>query len=221
MVRRLNEWYADKYDQRLDERTGVVLRAADEVVRSCWAEPFAALGRPAPSGPLAYLDPRFDAAATPRVSVPTDLRAPRDALIGEFVRELPIPTIALPGTSRDEPWWLVLAAHETAHHVQHDLAPGLVARTRDCVADVAGRPPVGDAETGACWGGWAQEVFADACAVLTVGPVAAWAVEELQHAPPRRLVALPAPGSRYPPPAVRTVPMARPRLPEVDAGTSW
>ncbi|MGD9525769.1 hypothetical protein [Pseudonocardia sp.] len=195
LVRRTHEWYAAKYDQRLGS-AATVLRAADEVVRSCWSEAFAALGRQPPAGPLVYLDPRFDAFATPRVSVPPDLRAPGDAVVGEFVRELPIPVVALPALCADEPWWLVLAAHETGHHVQHDL--GLVAETRT-VLGVA----VGD-ERAACWSAWAMEAFADAFAVLTVGPAAAWAVEELHHGDPARMVTTPSAASRYPPPPVRT-----------------
>src|SRR3954447_7285112 len=177
---------------------GAVLRAADEVVRSCWTEAFGAVERDAPTGPLVYLDDRFDAVATPRVSVPTDLRGPQDAVIGEFVRELPIPLVALPARCRTEPWWIVLSAHETGHHVQHDLAPGLIAQTQEAIAAATG------GNDAAYWSVWAQEVFADAFAVLTVGPAATWAVEELQHGEPARLVTTPSPGSRYPPPAVRT-----------------
>src|SRR5262249_318427 len=141
VVARLFGWYAEKYDQRLDDRWAVVLRAADEVVRSCWVEPFTALRLPAPAGPLPYLEARFDAVATPRVSVPPDLRAPADAVVAEYVRELPIPTITLPEVVRREPWWLVLAAHETGHHVQRDLTPALVSDTRTAVAAAAGAPP--------------------------------------------------------------------------------
>ena len=197
-VRRLHGWYADKYDQRLDAVSGVVLRGADEVVRSCWSEAFAAVDRNAPTGPLVYLDPRFDAVATPRVSVPTDLRTAADAVVGEFIRELPIPIVALPALCRTEPWWIVLAAHETGHHVQHDVAPGLVATTQEALAKAVG------SDGADCWAAWAQEVFADAFAVLTVGPAATWAVEELQHGEPARLVSMPSPGHRYPPPVIRT-----------------
>jgi hypothetical protein len=203
VVARLLAWYAEKYDQRDDPTTGPVLRAADEVVRSCWAEAFAAIGKPAPTGPLVHLEARFDAAATPRVSTPTDLRAPRDAVIGEFVRELPIPVVALPAVSRIEPWWIVLAAHETGHHLQYDLADDLVARTRAALAGATGAP-AGDETTAACWAAWGQEVFADAVAALTVGPAAAWAVDELQYGPVSRLVTMPSPAARYPPPVVRT-----------------
>jgi hypothetical protein len=200
---RLFDWYAHKYDQRLDETQAGVLLAADEVVRSCWNEPFDVARVPRPTGPLVFLDPRFDAMATPRASVPSDLRASGDVLVGEFVAQLAIPVVALPAVATAEPWWLALAAHETGHHVQLDLSPRLVADTRTALLAAAGEPP-GDPELLPFWSGWTWEVFADAFAALTVGPAAAWAVEELQHAPPPDLVRLPRPGDRYPPPAVRT-----------------
>lgn len=195
---RLFEWYASKYDQRLDHRTGKALAAADEIVRSCWSEPFSLLGRKPPAGPLAYLEPDFDAFATPRVSVPRDLQGPADSLVAEFLRELPIPLIALPGQAASQPWWLVLAAHETGHHVQHDLLPDLEAATRERLIEA-----VGAAQTPQ-WAGWAAETFADAYSVLMVGEAAAWAIDELQHATPARMCEISPPGaSRYPPAAVR------------------
>jgi len=203
VVGRLFVWYALKYDQRLDEALADVLLAADEVVRSCWSEPFDAARVPRPTGPLVFFDPRFDAAATPRTSVPPDLRAPDDVLVGEFVAQLAIPVVALPVVAVAEPWWLVLAAHETGHHVQLDLSPRLVAGTRAALLAAAGEPP-GDAQLATWWAGWAWEAFADAFAALAVGPAAAWAVEELQQATPADLVRSPRPGDRYPPPAVRT-----------------
>jgi hypothetical protein len=195
---RLFEWYAAKYDQRLDSRTADALKAADEIVRSCWAEPFALLGAKPPTGPLAYLEADFDATATPRVSVPPDLRAPADSLIADMTNELPIPVIALPGFAASNAWWLVLAAHETGHHVQHDLLPGLEDATRDGLALAV------PADQAALWAGWRLETFADAYATLMAGEAAAWAIGELQHAPPAALCKTGEPGrSRYPPPAVR------------------
>jgi len=203
LVRRTHRWYAEKYDQRADPRRELTLLAADELVRSCWTEPFTALHRTPPTGPLVYLDARFDATATPRVSVPADLRAPGDAFVGEIVRELPVPSIALPAGCVDEPWWLVLAAHETGHHVQHDLADGLAAATRDAL-QTATSNQVGDDNLATDWQRWAVEAFADAFSVLMVGSAATWAVEELQHAPASELVTTPNGSDRYPPPAVRT-----------------
>jgi hypothetical protein len=202
IVWRTFAWYADKYEQRERDPNAEALRAGDEIVRSCWTEPFAALGRLPPSGPLAYLEPRFDAFATPRVSLPPDLRAPGDELIGDIIKELPIPTIALPVSCPDEPWWLVLAAHETGHHIQKDLVPGLENATREALEQaVAGLP--GGQELALAWRRWALECFADAFSVAMVGPAAAWAVDELQHAADSRLLRVPTFEDRYPPPIVR------------------
>ncbi len=201
-VQRFFDWYAGKYDQRLESASEKVLLAADEIVRSCWTEPFTVLHADRPTGPLAYLDNRFDAFATPRVSVPTDLRAPADAIIAEYIRELPIPTIALPAWAAREAWWLVLAAHETGHHIQHDLSSDLEASTRQALAAAVAGPGGSDTLANAWWG-WALEAFADAYSVLMVGDGATWAIDELQHGTLADLVTAPEPGDRYPPPAVR------------------
>lgn len=203
LIRRIHQWYAGKYDQRVDERLAPTLLAADEIVRSCWSQPFAVIGRNPPTGPLVYLDSRFDAFATPRVSVPPDLRAPGDTVVGKCVLELPIPVVALPATSVDEPWWLVLAAHETGHHVHRDLDAGFVQATRDTLQTATSAPP-GSADLAAHWQAWALETFADAFALLMVGTAGAWAVDELQYGDPSRMVFVPQAGERYPPPAVRT-----------------
>ena len=209
---RLHSWYAAKYDQRADPRLERVLLAADEVVRSCWTQPFVAAGNDPPTGPLAYLEPRYDAYATPRVSVPADLRAPEDAVVGQFVNELPIPVLALPELAGREPWWLVLAAHETGHHVQRDLAPQMVGATRSALLAVT-EPAIERLEAAGedvepdlspAWQRWSVEAFADAFAALSVGSAASWAVEELQYGAVSRLTAAPRTGDRYPPPVVRT-----------------
>lgn len=201
---RLFEWYAFKYDQRLDKDTDTArtMSAADEIVRSCWTEPFALLGRTPPTGPLVYLEADFDAFATPRVSVPRDLQGPAGSLISGILSELPIPVIALPGLASSQAWWLVLAAHETGHHIQKDLLPGLEAATRERLTEVAAAAE-GDDYT-AHWAGWLHEAFADAYSTLMVGAAAVWAIDELQHATPGSLCRLDPPGrGRYPPPAVR------------------
>lgn len=204
---RLFDWYAAKYDQRRDEDLAAPLHAADEVVRSCWSEPFERAGRQPPTGPLAYIDDRFDAFATLRHSVPSDLRAPEDAVVAEFLSELPIPAIALPDYAVREPWWLALAAHETGHHVQMDLAPDLEQITRDriasALADLADSGSLADPELPSMWDGWSLEAFADAYSAAMIGAAAGWVLDELQHASPATMLKPAAPGSRYPAPVVR------------------
>jgi hypothetical protein len=129
-VRETFRWYATKYEQRLDPGLSVLLLAADEVVRSCFDPPFLTTGQPRPTAPLCFLDDRFDPAATPRHQPPPGIPA-GDEVVGEFVRRLPVPTIALPLTCLDKPWWLAVIAHEVGHHVYFDLA-GAPRRSRTC-----------------------------------------------------------------------------------------
>jgi hypothetical protein len=187
VVRRAYEWYAGKYDQRLDSRLSPALRAADEIVRSCWHSAFESRGLSPPAGPLPYFDARFDSYATSRRTVPLHIKAPPDAPFDDLIDALPVPVTALPLWASAESWWLVLAAHETGHHVQKDL--GLEAPTR------AALPPH--------WVSWSRELFADAFSVVMVGAAAIAPVEELEHATPRRMTAAPQPGDLYPPPLVR------------------
>ena len=225
IVARLFEWYAARYDQRLDKDLAPTLLAADEIVRSCWSEPFALLGRTPPTGPLVYLEADFDAFATPRVSIPRDLQGPADSLVFDMLHELPIPVIALPALAASQAWWLVLAAHETGHHVQYDLLPDLAELTRERIAAAV----AADDKTGN-WAGWRYETFADAYSALMVGAAAAWAIDELQHSTPSRMYKLDPPGrGRYPSRVVRIALIgeclarlnAHPRWPTAAEAGTW
>ncbi len=191
-LRRLFLWYAEKYDQRGQSGQQAVLSAADELARSCWSEGFAAVGRKSPTGPLCFVDNRTDAVARRRCDLPTELKPSADDPLMEFVDRLPIPVIALPEQAVREGWWLVLAAHETGHHVLLDLDLGVAVRQalRGAVPQVLA----------SSWVQWHVEVFADVFSVLMVGPAAAWAIDELQFGP-RAEMSLAAGG--YPPPLVR------------------
>jgi hypothetical protein len=199
-VRKLWRYYADKFDQRAGlENDPMVrtLRAADEVIWSCWKTALKNLGPPPEfyvPAPLAYLSPQFAASTTHRTDYPRDLGPDLHKAFAGHVRQLSIPVIALPPVCQRRPWWLVVAAHEVGHHVQWAL-PGLEEHTRDAIiAAVGGNPH-------ARWARWHQELFADACAVLLTGPAVIWAISELETRP------APAPGTprhpRYPPPLVR------------------
>ncbi|MEU4563128.1 hypothetical protein AB0F72_32505 [Actinoplanes sp. NPDC023936] len=200
-VRRLWQWFATRFDQRRDPRTRDVLQAADEVVWSCWAPAWqlTGAGRPGPA-PLPYLDPQISASTTPRQDVPHDLAAVRDSELAAQVRAMPVPVIALPERVAWRPWWLVLLAHETGHHVQFELTPDAGAAAGDVVADAAARAGAGDDEV-LGWQRWSAEMFADAYAAVLTGPAITWAVGELELRAGDGVLRSPAPG--YPPPLVR------------------
>ncbi|MGH8907020.1 MAG: hypothetical protein ACRD0K_10995 [Egibacteraceae bacterium] len=204
-VRRYWSWFRSKFDQRDEPIVGDVLRAADEVVWSCYAEVFRSADLPLGPAPLAYIEPRFSAEATPRITPPRDLKQ-GDELLGRHIAQLPIPVIALPPMCIDRPWWLVLLAHETGHHVQYDLGDGLLIDTfGPALARLARETGRVDEDGSARWQGWDREVFADVFSVLTAGPWAGWAIIELETGAPQRLVRR---DNLYPPPLVRTALMA-------------
>ena len=201
-VRKLWRYYADKFDQRAGPDNDPVtrtLRAADEVIWSCWKTALKNLGvlpefrMPAP---LAYLSPHFAASTTHRDQYPADLRPSLHRAFDNHVRQLSIPMIALPPVCQRRPWWLVIAAHEVGHHVQWGL-PGAGER-----ADKAITATVGDSRA-ARWLGWREELFAAACAVLLTGPAVIWAITELETRP------APALGTRRYPPTLVRLAMAR------------
>lgn len=189
VVARLFAWYADKYEQRCDGRLGPVLAAADEVVRSCWAEPFAKVGAARPTGPLTFVTPQYGACATIRAAVPRTLKIDAAGIVRELVGMLPVPTVALPDTAAEGGWWLSLVAHEVGHHLEADLDPRLAERTAGVVDP--------------SWSSWSSELFADVFAVLAVGEAAGWAVHELEYTAPAAFFATPVAGTAYPPPAIR------------------
>lgn len=133
-ARRLWRWYADKLDQRAgpdDDVQTRTLKAADEVVWSCWKTAFTVLGTGGsdagqigtgeiPAAPIPYLAPQFSASATPRADPPDGLRPGQDDLLRAHVERLPVPVVGLPPLASRRPWWLILTAHETSHHVQFE-----------------------------------------------------------------------------------------------------
>ncbi len=184
---------AARFDQRRDPALAPTLKAADELIWSCLQQA-RVLADPLPL-PLAYVDPAFSPSATPRIKPPPALPA-RDRLLAEMLRVLPVPMIGLPSGIVEEPWWLVLVAHEVGHHVQYDADDAAVQQTGAALKETAGD---------AAWESWRHEVFADLFAVLALGPVAIDATAELEWDLPEGLAAA---RSLYPPVMVRLAIMA-------------
>jgi hypothetical protein len=205
LVRRVFDYYRTKFDQRDDPELGPVLRAADEVVWSCWAPPFRTLedehaGVARPPSPLPYIEPEYSPRAIPRDDPPPDLSPEADSVLVAFLGKLPVPVISLPPLCVTDPWWLILVAHEVGHHLQFDLCGGwtLVGTFGDIVESAsaaAGAPEPGS------WRNWSQEIFADLCSVYAVGPAAIRGIVQLELDDEERM--LRSTRAKYPPPLVR------------------
>jgi hypothetical protein len=73
------------------------------------------------------------------------------------------------------PWWLAALAHENGHHLQRDFSGGSIFTSLGPALEAAA---MAGAEPGS-WRGWHEEIFADACSVLLLGPAAAMATVEM------------------------------------------
>jgi hypothetical protein len=198
-VRRVYTWYRTKFDQRDDPRLQPLLAAADEVVWSCYVQPFRAMGKTPPAVPLPYVDPTYSPFAIPRVQPPPDLRTNIHAsVLTKLLAHLPVPVVGLPPNCVDEPWWLAFLAHEVGHHVHYDLLPdsGLVTLVETAIGAAAG----------VRWKSWQHEVFADLYSVLMIGPWASWALAELVWG--TDIAMLDGSDPRYPAPLARLMLMA-------------
>jgi hypothetical protein len=216
LVRRVWNYFRAKFDQRDDAQLGPVLAAADEVIWSCYAEPFAraaealrdSSGGPIRgSAPLPYVESVYAPEAIPRDRPPADLRPDRtDNLVYEFFKVLPIPVVALPAACVDAPWWLAYLGHEVGHHLQYDLVAEqqLVIGFADVLEGAltaAAAPGQVDSNDVGRWRSWAVELFADACSVCSVGAAAVRAMLELEMDTPASMLRAARPG--YPAPVVR------------------
>jgi hypothetical protein len=203
-ARRLWRWYADKLDQRAgppDDDVVQTLRAADEVLWSCWKTAFTLLGEPVPPAPIPYLAPLYSANATPKTDPPPELRPGVDDLLRKHVEQLPVAAVGLPPVCCRRPWWIILTAHEASHHVQFEAGQSRLEELTQERVVAAADGVDDDVWLAERWRPWCRELFADACSVLLVGPAAIWAVSELEMRPPAGLRK--SPSGSYPPPLVR------------------
>jgi len=208
-LRRVWNYYRNKFDQRDDPDLRGVLAAADDIVWSCYAQGFRTLKIPHKTAPLPYIEPKYSPQAFTRNARPFELQS--DApLLRQVIKEMPIPVVSLPPVCVDAPWWLIYLGHEVGHHVQVDLAEelGTPEEFRERVEHAAAtlRDPRFDEETAQKWGGWAQEIFADAFSVCMMGQWAVWAMTELEIDEERTMLKR---KTRYPSPLVRLALLGR------------
>ncbi len=209
-MHRVWTYYREKFDQRDDPVLAPTLKAADEVVWSCYRHVFVSTGLPPGvrigPAPLAYVEAEYSPATWEAAKqAPSALREATDiGGLESFLANLPVPTLRLPTWCIDSPWWLVFIAHEVGHNIQQEL--GLVQPFRAVVA-AAWQPAEPEATARAeRWGRWSAELFADLVSVAMIGPWAIKALRELVLGPPEEMA---RPSGAYPAPIVRLVLMAR------------
>jgi hypothetical protein len=201
-LRRLWEFFRERFDQREDPSLGAVLRGADEVVWSCHREPFATLESVSAGAGGAPPLPYVEAALTPEVFphglVPGSLRRDVDApFLTRALERLPFAVVRVPASCVTAPWWLVHLGHEVGHVVDSML---LGYPSRAAVVASLGL----DARATDDWTQWSGETFADLYAVLMHGQWALWALATAEREDEAGLTAR---RDSYPPPVVRLLVM--------------
>ncbi len=201
-LRRIWDYYAARVDQRRDPRLARALRAADEIVWSCYQPAFGG-GAPRRPYPLSFVHAEHlpmalesDRALPDGLSIRANLPS-----LQAFLRNPPVPLLGLPPACLTHPWWLVVIAHEVGHHVAHDL--GLLVPIREVVSKAAGlahADPVAAREAEKRWGAWSDEVFADFFSLIVLGRSALVALAETVWGGARSMTRREA---RYPSPAAR------------------
>jgi hypothetical protein len=210
-LQRVWEYYSPPFDQRDEpQRLGPLLRAADEVVWSCYRQVLngaRSQGCSIPHGPspLAYIEPEHSPAAVgagQRLPFALRLNVEVDGL-ESFLTSIPVPVLRLPPWCVDAPWWLVFVGHEIGHYAQNDLT--LVKHFREGIegALLAHGVSAGRAES---WGMWGEEIFADTFSLLVMGQWALWALAEIETSTPKEMVKL---RPTYPAAVVRLALMAQ------------
>jgi hypothetical protein len=200
-------YFREKFDQRDDPALQPALRAADEVVWSCYRPFFEGSNRPMQPAPLPYIEPKYSPAAVRRDSVrlttvAKDPEVEGDTLTNAFAT-LPIPILQLPPTVVTAPWALVLIGHEVGHFIQPLIEPRhrFVGRFGEILASVAEQQRGNKTS----WKNWSTEIFADWYSILTMGPWAIWVMGQFELVEESRMR---TPRTPYPARLVRLVLMA-------------
>lgn len=202
---RLWEFFKSKFDQRNDERVKLLLRAADEVVWSCYHGVFQTIGRigQQKATPLPYIEPQHSPGA-----IHSDTPLPRSLRLGidmdfldKLLEGLPISILRLPPVCVNAPWWLVYVAHEVGHYIIKDL------ELLDCFAELIVEAVEKEGAHGDLkyWTKCGEEIFADLFSVMMMGPWAVWTIAEAEWTTPTEMVER---KDEYPAPCVRLAMMA-------------
>jgi hypothetical protein len=201
-LRRAWEYFRDKFDQRDDPALKNAVRAADEVLWSCYKPFYDGLGIDRPAPPLPYIENTYSPTALrPSDSGHLEKQAEiEEGPLQEFFTRLPVPLLQLPPICVTAPWILVLIGHETGHFIQDSVPSAVSFRTvfREQLQAIA--KSTGGADAEAVWGRWAAEIFADLYSVAAMGLWAVWVMAQFELARPGKLTTR---GKDYPSPLVR------------------
>lgn len=185
-LRKVWQFYKEKFDQRADKTLQPILMAADEVVWSCYrqvvdqAKLYVPEFKQGPA-PLPFIETSFSPESFPSELVPYDLKPSETGFLQDLINQLPIPLVSLPQSCVKAPWWLVYIGHEIGHHVQYALLDKrrFIKLFQTQVEDVVNRNG-GIENDSAKWGRWSKEIFADVFSVLMMGPWAVWSMVEFE-----------------------------------------
>lgn len=205
-LRKVWQFYKDKFDQRDDDNLRLILKAADEVVWSCYRE---VVNRAASNAvefkqgpaPLPFIEDSYSPESFPSELVPYDLKPSETGFLQNLISRLPIPLVSLPQSCVNAPWWLVYVGHEIGHHVQYSFIDEqqfiklFQTQVKDAVTNNGG---VGDDADK--WGRWSKEIFADIFSIMMMGQWAVWAMVDFELKKPNEMLVR---RPQYPSPIVR------------------
>lgn len=199
---RVFRFFGDKFDQRDDKELGPTLRAADEVLWSCY-KPFFQNTRTAGllgPQPLPYIETEYSPLAVRKEQKPGSLdKRIRFEPLQQLLNEMPVDLMRLPTSTVSAAWSLTLVGHEAGHFIQPAIDPGYAKQFAELLARAVAEAG-GDSDDEADWAAWAPEVFADWYSVLMMGPWAVWVMAQFEL---KDAAAMAEARKSYPPPVVR------------------
>jgi hypothetical protein len=182
------DFFREKFDQRDLPVIGPAVRAADEVLWSCFKPFYKGMGTPLPPTPLPYVEFTYTPVAVKpdQVSHVEKEEEIDEGPLKNFFAKLPLPLLQLPPTAVSAPWAHVLIGHEAGHFIQESIPANEDFRKvfRGQVEAAAERVKKG---TGTVWSKWAAEIFADMYSVITMGPWAVWVIGQFELARPGKI----------------------------------
>lgn len=182
------DFFREKFDQRDLPVIGPAVRAADEVLWSCFTPFYKGMGMALPPAPLPYVEFTYTPVAVKadQVSHVEKEEEIDEGPLKNFFAKLPLPLLQLPPTAVSTPWAHVLIGHEAGHFIQGSIPSNEDFRKvfREQVGTAAESVSKG---AGTVWSKWAAEIFADMYSVITMGPWAVWVMGQFELARPGKI----------------------------------